>query len=52
MTVTSVYLRIISGDDGVNSSRQQLSLSYVTQKANSGKQGLSSLLCVVSYSLL
>ena len=44
----------ISGDDGENSSRQQLSLYDVdvAQKANPGKQGLSSLLCIVSYSLL
>ena len=44
----------ISGDDGENLSRQQLSLYDidVAQKANPGKQGLTSLLCIVSYSLL
>ena len=36
----------ISGDDGVNSMRQQLPVSYVAQKANPGKQGLSSLLSI------
>lgn len=42
----------ISGDDGVNSMRQQLPVSYVAQKANPGKQGLSSLLSIFSHSLL
>ena len=32
--------------------RQQLPVSYVAQKANPGKQGLSSLLSIFSYSLL